>query len=227
MERRSLGATLNTKRQVYPSAPVWTPDGEAIIVSRTGPTSSSFHRLAADGSGVEQELFTVPGSWASAMNFSEDGTKLTYNYFRRNTNGDLGVYEMSDDGSSGSASDFIDTPRLEAQPRISPDGRAIAYVDDATGELEVWVKPYPEGEPQLVGIGEAPLWSPDGKELFYLKLGRDQTEAMVTPIETDPRLILGRESRLFIGPLYRSGGDSGYGYDLSASSCRHGSSAGR
>ena len=220
MERRSLGATLMTKRQVYPSAVVWTPDGLGIIVARTGPTSSSFHRIAADGSDAEEELFTVPGSWAGPMSFSQDGTKLTYNYFRRNTTGDLGVFEFSDDGSRGSASDFVETPRLESQPQLSPDGRAIAYVDgsggNATAENEVWVKPYPDGEPQRVGVGTAPLWSPDGKELFYLNTGRDETEVKVTTVETDPQLILGRESRLFTGPLYRTGGDSGYAYDLSA-----------
>jgi hypothetical protein len=55
---------------------------------------------------------------------------------------------------------------------LSPDGRWLLYVSTETGRNEVFVRPFPDWNrlrlPVSVGGGEAPLWSRDGKEIFYL-----------------------------------------------------------
>jgi tricorn protease len=61
----------------------------------------------------------------------------------------------------------------ERSPAWSPDGNRIAYLSDATGEYEVWVRPQDgAGEPRrLTSDGGAwkfdPVWSPDGKLLAF------------------------------------------------------------
>ena len=61
----------------------------------------------------------------------------------------------------------------ERSPVWSPDGRQIAYLSDATGEYEIWVRSQDgSGEPrQLTRGSEAwlftPQWSPDRKLLAY------------------------------------------------------------
>jgi Tol biopolymer transport system component len=63
----------------------------------------------------------------------------------------------------------------EGDARFSADGRWVAYVSDQTGEAEVWVRPFPgPGSPIRISPngGHGPVWSPDGKELFYEEDGK-------------------------------------------------------
>ena len=59
----------------------------------------------------------------------------------------------------------------EDSPAISPDGGWIAYVSNESGTAEVYVRPFPNVRDQRVqvssGGGRAPVWGPDGIELFY------------------------------------------------------------
>ena len=52
------------------------------------------------------------------------------------------------------------------------DGRWIAYTSDESGSYEVYVRPYPEtaagGKWQISsGGGQVPVWSREGKNLFF------------------------------------------------------------
>lgn len=53
---------------------------------------------------------------------------------------------------------------------LSPDGKTIAFAWDITGESELWVMPAAGGQPRQVtfktGV-RAPIWTPDGRRLFY------------------------------------------------------------
>lgn len=55
----------------------------------------------------------------------------------------------------------------------SPDGKWIAYLSDATGENEIWIRPQDgHGEPQQITKDAktyyyAPAWSPDSKKLLW------------------------------------------------------------
>ena len=55
--------------------------------------------------------------------------------------------------------------------RLSPNGRWLAYASDESGELQVWVQPFPAtGEKRQISPdgGSEPRWRRDGNELFYL-----------------------------------------------------------
>lgn len=54
--------------------------------------------------------------------------------------------------------------------RLSPDGKDIAFAWDITGQSELWIMPAEGGTPRQLtyrtGV-RAPVWTPDGKALFY------------------------------------------------------------
>jgi hypothetical protein len=55
--------------------------------------------------------------------------------------------------------------------RLSPNGRWLAYASDESGELQVYVQPFPAtGEKRQISPdgGSEPRWRRDGNELFYL-----------------------------------------------------------
>ena len=71
-------------------------------------------------------------------------------------------------------------------PRISPDGRWIAYQSNESGKSEIYVRSFPDvtqGKWQVsTSGGNTPLWSPDSRELFY----RSGDATMAVPVETVP-----------------------------------------
>ena len=69
---------------------------------------------------------------------------------------------------------MAEAPADEQAPAISPDGLWIAYTSDRTGNREIYVERFPElGGEQLIsrGGGAYPVWSQDGRELFYQRPG--------------------------------------------------------
>jgi Tol biopolymer transport system component len=66
---------------------------------------------------------------------------------------------------------YLDLPTSrDDAPAISPDGRWLAYNSNLSGQQEVYVNGFPDpGRRRKVSVdgGMSPVWSPDGRELFY------------------------------------------------------------
>lgn len=68
---------------------------------------------------------------------------------------------------------------------FSPDGRWVAYQagDGQTGETTTFVQPFPAtGTKYQIARGGRPLWSPDGKQIFFVPgPGRRLVTTVTTP----------------------------------------------
>ena len=96
--------------------------------------------------------------------------------------------------------DVVSTADEEFNPALSPNGRWLAYASGRTGRPEVWVKRYPDGVPVRVSGdgGVEPLWSADGRELFYL---RDDA-MMAVAVEADDEFYFEAAVEQFAEPSY-------------------------
>ena len=93
---------------------------------------------------------------------------------------------------------LLGTPFNERRATFSPNGRWLAYQSNESGQNEVYVRPYPgpEGKwPISTEGGTEPVWSPDGRELFY----RNRDQMMVVSVETEPSFTPGKPRLLFNG----------------------------
>ncbi len=152
---------------LFGASPVWTPDGANLLFESRLP---DFHLswIRADGSGEPQRLTDdkirrVPGS------FSPDGKWLAYG--QGNAIWTAPVEGGSEHPRLGKAERFLQTPFSEMEPAFSPDGRWLAYVSDETGSYEVYVRPFPGPGakwPISTGGGQFPIWSRNGRELFFI-----------------------------------------------------------
>jgi serine/threonine-protein kinase len=121
-----------------------------------------------------------------------------------------------DGQSKAEAIDMFDAPDYfnEKLPQISPDGKWLAYQSTESGEMEVYVRPFPnvsQGRRQIsLGGGQAPLWSRNGREIFY----RNTTSVMAVEIQTSPALSAGTPTVLFGLGDYVLAGTRGVGYDV-------------
>lgn len=65
---------------------------------------------------------------------------------------------------------LLGTPNSETQPALSPDATLLAYTSNETGQMEVFLRPYPQDGPKVQvssGGGQVPRWSPTGDRIYY------------------------------------------------------------
>ena len=173
---------------------VWTPDGKRLIFcSRMDDVDdiSNIYSKRAGGSG-EAELLFESENEKYAPSISADGTLLAFHEFVTSGNRDIGILRLADN----TASSIIDSSANERAPSLSPDGRWIAYKSDESGRDEVFVSQVSEEKEKWqisTDGGTEPLWSRDGKELFY-RVGPDM---MAVPVETVPSFKRGNPNKLF------------------------------
>ena len=168
------------------NVPIYSPDDSEIVFASTRVEGRlGFFRMAADGSGQVEHLmqgetvtFLMPYSWA------DGGATLIFGYGSVDMGANVGTLAME----SGEWMPLLETEADEHHPAISPDGGWIAYSSDRNGEApEVFVERYPGlGDISQVstGGGHAPLWSDDGRELFFRR--NSDGAVMVASVETKP-----------------------------------------
>ena len=173
------------------SLPIWAPDGSTLTFMSNAGGSFDIYSKAADSSTgaalvLEDPNLLVPGS------FSTDG-RLLYHRVVQETQRDLWV--LSPDGTS---SPFLESEFNEMAPRLHPNGRWVAYVSDQSGEDRIYLQPFPDGGRVVLVSAESgtePVWSRDGRELFY----RDGSRMMTVAVDTDNEISVGVARVVFEG----------------------------
>jgi len=103
----------------------------------------------------------------------------------------------------------------EAQPKISPDGRWMAYCSGESGKAEIYVRPFPDvnkGRWQVsTSGGNSPLWSPNDQELFY----RNGDSIMAVAVEAGQTFKCGKPEPLFRGTYTPAYGSDTHPWDIS------------
>jgi serine/threonine-protein kinase len=153
--------------------PAWSPDGRRMAFVRDTLGNSVVMVRAADGSGGEQLVARLDRR-VQEIAWSPDASWLVL----RTDNGARGLGDLVGMRTGGDTTTvpLVATPFTELNPTISPDGRWLAYVSNESGANEVYVRPFPEtraGRWQVsVNGGTQPLWSDDGRRLYYLDADR-------------------------------------------------------
>lgn len=180
--------------------PFWTPDGKRVVYTSFRNGKYGLYWKAADGSGGEEQLISDT-NWLCASSFSSDGKELAYIEQSPETGIDIWILPL--DGERKPRS-FLRTRFKEWFPEFSPDGHWLAYESDESGRFEIYLQQYP-GPGRKVQIsnegGSRPVWSHDGRTLFYVK----GDKLMRVPIETKTGFAAGMTQQEFEGNYYTSG----------------------
>jgi serine/threonine protein kinase/Tol biopolymer transport system component len=145
----------------------YSADG-AIIAYVSGASGSRQIWVAnADGSNQRQITTGLPGP--ADPQFSPDGKLLA---FTARPDGNVDIYVVSPLG--GAPRRVTNHPDEDANPTWSHDGQWIYFSSNRTGRREVW-KTLADGSGSEAQVTRNGGWfhceSPDGKSLFYSKLG--------------------------------------------------------
>jgi eukaryotic-like serine/threonine-protein kinase len=212
------GATRNVTFEGSHREAVWGPGrGEVTFDSdHEGPKRIYVRRLDAPPGEIEtfwkgSEELVALGSW------SPDGRRFCIQV--RSPRGGDDILEVSRDGK---VAPLVATRLDEGWPVISPDGRWLAYAQAGEpGRFEVFVQSLAAPGIALqasVSGGSEPLWSRDGKALFFKRFpsaGELLEVCQVRVSERNGSLELGRPEKLF-GGVYGSTARGGRDWDVAA-----------
>ncbi|MDX2473988.1 MAG: protein kinase [Candidatus Krumholzibacteria bacterium] len=192
------GVTRPQVREGQGMLAIWGPGPDTITFDRTDEQGRK--RIASKplgGSAADETEIPVPDGmtpWIST--WSTDGeVLLAWDAESRDILAYTEAAGWERLGGLGSGS--------KAYPKFSPDSRWLAYVSNESGQAEVLVKPFgrPGGSRQVsVGGGVSPLWSEDGRHIYYRYRGDELDDRWVMAVEVaevDGQLEFSTPRKLF------------------------------
>jgi serine/threonine protein kinase len=166
--------------------PLWSPRSDTLaFMSGTWGGEYFLARTRAEAGGVIDTV--LPGPYLP-LSWSRDGR-----YIISSDNDHLIHIDTREKNPKPK---IVNVPGKVVTPRLSPDGRYVAFVSDETGRREVYVALFPEGGRKWrasVRGGKEPKWTRGGKELCFLEGGNIASVSVSDP----PALTIGAPQILF------------------------------
>ena len=142
----------------------WSPDGLSLAFSSDRDQAFwNVYSVRVDGSGEPERL--APSEWFQyGPSWSSQGVIA---WSEADDSGLLDIWVLPPDGDPAP---LFTSENDEFHAAFSHDGQWLAYASDRSGRPEVYVRPYPGPGPATrisVDGGMCPLWSPDGRQIYY------------------------------------------------------------
>ena len=152
--------------------------GAAPADSQGGAGRGAWDVTKPRGTTREIDFTTSEGTWMSA-DVSPDGSWIAFDLLGH-------IYRMPATGGEASVLTQNSGVALNFQPRISPDGRTIAFISDRRGQYNLWVMNADGSNPRAVftdlnATAVEPAWTPDGNYILVRKGGRGGGEGGTAP----------------------------------------------
>ncbi len=165
-----LARNVMTRFTVDPqtdASALWSPNGGRIVFRTNRHGFSELYQKRSSSTEPEQPILDPEANLISS-DWSSDGKLIVYTKTSSTAGFDIWVWP-----TDGRAKPLlaVHTALNAMHGRLSPNGRWLAYASDESGELQVYVQPFPAtGEKRQISPdgGSEPRWRRDGNELFYL-----------------------------------------------------------
>ena len=197
--------------------PAWAADSQRVAFQSDREGDRGIFWQRADGTGAAERL-TKPDEGTSHVpeSWSPNGETLLFAVVTKDSRVSLRTLSLRDKKTEA----FGNTESAEYMDAVfSPDGRWVAY-DSTEGTAQssrVYVEPFPRtGARYLItkDQGRGPLWSPDGKELFYAP---SSTQLEAVQVRAEAGFAFGNPTAVPRGPLSAPGSPAARrSYDLSS-----------
>jgi len=175
--------------------PLWSPDGNRVAYVSTQDTEGRIFVRPASGQSDAELLYTA-NHQIELSDWSNDGRVIFFNLINP-SDGGSDIWTLDVETSEATA---LLTGEWFENANLSPDGNWLAFTSDESGKLEVYVQSYPEASGRWMvsnesGLGAAarPVWSHDGRELFYLR----GASIVAVPVNLEDGFSFGELQTLF------------------------------
>jgi len=167
--------------------PRWRPGTNTVsyLSDRETPGATGLHLYERNGAGqgAVRRIQTADPRAVGGHAWSPDGQWLVF----RTDDQEAGAGDIMGirPGVDSVPRALVATPAAEVSPAVSPDGRWLAYTSNESGRREIYVRPFPETATARYQIstegGISPVWSPSGRELFFIEDAQRMVSVPVTP----------------------------------------------
>jgi serine/threonine-protein kinase len=196
--------------------PIWSADGERILFQSDREGDNGIFWQRADHSGTAERLTKAQDANHRPESWPPKSPHFSFSSFQGFfSNQESSVWTFSaQDRKAGSFVTFPQSNQIRSY--LSPDGRWIVYQSDETRpkfNFEIYVKPYPANNEKYQitkGGGTNPLWSPDGKEIFYQRGGK----LVSVRVATEPSLTFTNPVELPIQGFVQPNAGGARNYDM-------------
>ena len=178
-------------------SPLWTADGQRVVFTSFRAGYPELFWRPHDGSGSDERLLTRAKDLLNvrADDWSRDGKYLLFTESWPSGQAAIGQMAIA---RPSDVKVLVKSKLRNAVANVSPDGLWIAYESSESGQLEIYVERYPQlGSKKKIstGSGRLPIWSRDGRELFFSSLDGRQMFAVAVQPGVAP--VIGRPEVLF------------------------------
>jgi serine/threonine-protein kinase len=169
LDRATLSRVTFDGSSTFPS---FSPDGQWVTyASLVHPRDRDLLRVRTGGGTPPETLLTAPGQQHEAE-VTPDGRTLVFREIRPRTGRDIWATSLTVPAPERfkARRPLAVTPYDERSLAISPNGRWLAYVSDASGRPEVYVRPIADAPDrwQLSPTGgDEPRWDHSGRAIYY------------------------------------------------------------
>jgi Tol biopolymer transport system component/DNA-binding winged helix-turn-helix (wHTH) protein len=191
--------------------PVWSPRGDEVTFGSYRAGNVDIFLRRADGR-AEEKVLAATVHHERVSDWSRDGQYILYSLLDAKHGADLWYVKRGEKGD-WQPHLFFRSAANERAPKLSPDGRYVAYVSDESGRNEIYVQPFPEGGRKWAISGNGAIqvrWARNGRELFYV----EGSTLMSVPVRTVPAFAPGTPAALFSHSAFANWVDPNY--DVSA-----------
>ena len=177
--------------------PLWMPDGKSIVY---GSFRKGYYGLflASTENNSNEIMLRKSKYWMDPYSISSDGKYLFYSELDSLSNEHAFYMELKKGAKGISIADLKFSSRIAA---ISPNNKYIAYQGEESGKNEIYVVPFksPGSKTQVsINGGIRPLWSLDGKILYYF----ENEKLMKVSVNTGPQFSADAPKEVFSAKDY-------------------------
>ena len=179
----------------------WAPDGKSLAYLTRDPMSADEQRQRDDKSfviradapdrpariaiqsldtGAKPRMLTPPDRFVDGFSWTPDGRAVVYSAAPRSGFSapyEDHLYRVAVDGPGGGIPRaIVDRPGMNSFPKVSPDGRLIAFTStngrtDILASRSLTIVPVDGGTPRAFLLDDAwaneYVWAPDGKSIYF------------------------------------------------------------
>ncbi len=177
----------------------WTPDGRWVtFLSVRSGSDLTLHRARPGQAESAESLFTSPTLGYTGV-WLPDGSGLVTaaTGLQPESLNDIGIVRNA---GAGPLESLVSTRFREQFPAVSPDGGWLAFASTQSGRNEIYVRPLEGGGDQVqvsLAGGVEPVWSRDGRELFYRAGEGVGTDLVAAAMAFSPGPAVTRRTVLF------------------------------